>query len=203
MLIIPSTETDSGPLVMAAVFGGMGGSARRELASVTAVHVLSESFGICRSFCGRDMGYAFLALRGSIEAVIRRINLMLESYSEDHGIKLGTNLTMLLLYVGHCVTANVGDSRIYAVGDEVWQLTRDHSVVQRGIDIGAIDLQAAWVDNRRNILYQCLGESEDLELDILEQLVRRTEERRLGGGSQVLSGKGPRAERCKLRRGAV
>ena len=168
-LIIRSADTDGGPLVMAAVCDGMGGRARGELASATAVRLLSEFENDLPPLLRK--GYAFPALRGSIEAVIRRISLTLENYSENHGIKLGTTLTMLLLYAGHCVTANVGDSRIYAVGNDVRQLTRDHSVVQRGIDIGAIDPKEAWVDNRRNILYQCLGESEGLEPDILEQRV--------------------------------
>ena len=186
-MIIRSAETDGGPLVMAAVCDGMGGRARGELASTTAVHVLSEWFENDLPQLLRQE-YSFPALRGSVEMIIRRISLMLENYSDNRGIKLGTTLTMLLLYAGRCVTANVGDARIYAVGNEVRQLTQDHSAVQRGIDIDAIDPQEAWVDNRRNILYQCLGESDGLEPDILEQRARRAGERRSGRGPPALSG---------------
>lgn len=169
-LIIRTAETNRGSLVMAAVCDGMGGRARGELASATAVHMLSEWFEDRLPLLLQE-GFVFLALREAIEMIIREISLALENYSKYHDVELGSTLTMLLLYDGHCVTANVGDSRIYAIGKSVRQLTRDHSVVQRDVDSGAISTDDAKADKRRSVLYQCLGETSDLVPDILEQSV--------------------------------
>jgi len=66
--------------------------------------------------------------------------------------------------------AHVGDSRIYLVhkgGME--QLTRDHSVVQRLIELDHITPDEAAAYQNRNYLYRALGQSEDLEIDTLRR----------------------------------
>ena len=155
---------------MAAVCDGMGGRARGELASSTAVQELSEWFDDRLPLLFAD-GYDIVSLRAGIEFVIRRISSFIENYGQRHDVQIGTTLTMLILYDGHCVTANVGDSRAYAVGTTAFQMTKDHSVVQRDIDSGLLCPEAAETDKRRNILTQCLGETSSLSPDIVEQNV--------------------------------
>ena len=112
-------------------------------------------------------------LRRGIELVLRRISTLLENHAARHRQDMGTTLTMLLLYDGHCVTANVGDSRIYEISRaDIRQLTKDHTLVQREADSGLLTPEQAETDRRRNILYQCLGETLGLAPDILEQDVR-------------------------------
>lgn len=167
-LVIRTADTVRGVLVMAAVCDGMGGRSRGELASATAVTELSGWFEERLPLLLRD-GYDFAVLRAGIEFIIRRISSLLENYGRQNNVTIGSTLTMLLLYNGHCVTANVGDSRIYALGGGARQLTRDHTLVQQEIDRGLLQPSQAETDKRRNVLTQCLGETASLAPDIIEQ----------------------------------
>jgi serine/threonine protein phosphatase PrpC len=62
--------------------------------------------------------------------------------------------------------AHVGDSRIYLIHKgKMEQLTRDHSVVQRLIELDHITPDEAAAYQNRNYLYRALGQNEDLEID--------------------------------------
>lgn len=68
------------------------------------------------------------------------------------------------LYVGH-----VGDSRAYLVdADGVQQLTEDHSVAAFRVRRGRMTAAEAEASPLRNKLYQAVGISEELDVDILE-----------------------------------
>jgi protein phosphatase len=68
-----------------------------------------------------------------------------------------------LAYVVH-----VGDSRVYLITkDGIEQITRDHSLVQRLIELGQLTQEEAGVHNQRNVLYRALGQSDQLEVDAL------------------------------------
>jgi serine/threonine protein phosphatase PrpC/tetratricopeptide (TPR) repeat protein len=91
----------------------------------------------------------------------------------------GTTLTVIVLngdlaYIGH-----VGDSRIYLITkNNVEQLTRDHSLVQRLIELGQISPEDAENHPQNKVLYRALGQNESLEVDTLT--------RRLPPDSQLL-----------------
>jgi PPM family protein phosphatase len=66
-----------------------------------------------------------------------------------------------LAYIGH-----VGDSRAYLItGDQIEQITRDHSLVQRLIELGQLTPEEALTHARRNVLYRSVGQSDDLDVD--------------------------------------
>ena len=166
-LMVRTAQTVNGPLVLAAVCDGMGGLARGELASSTAVRALSDWFDRQLPLLLKD-GYDFGALRAGIEYEIRRLSAEMKAYSTKNGIRMGTTVTMALLYAGRCVTANVGDSRVYEISSVLRQLTVDHSLVQREVATGLLRPEDAERDERRNILTQCVGEPSNLAPDIRE-----------------------------------
>lgn len=166
-LLVRTADTVNGPLVLAAVCDGMGGLACGELASATVVRAFSAWFDDELPLL-LDGGYDFVAIRSGIEYEIYRVSKVLEDYARGNGIRMGTTLTMALLYAGRCVTANVGDSRVYEFTDGLRQLTEDHSLVQRAIQTGLLRPEDAERDDRRNILTQCLGEPTNLAPDIRE-----------------------------------
>ena len=52
------------------------------------------------------------------------------------------------------------ESRIYVLGDQLSQLTTDQTVVGREVALGHITEAEAKVDERRNVLLQCVGASD-------------------------------------------
>ena len=56
---------------------------------------------------------------------------------------MGTTVVALVILNGFAAVAHVGDSRAYFIGDEIKQITRDHSVVQYLVDTGRITKEAA------------------------------------------------------------
>lgn len=80
----------------------------------------------------------------------------------------GTTLTALTIIGDLAYIAHVGDSRIYLmVGDRVEQLTRDHSLVQRLIELDQLTPAEAADHPQKNVLYRALGQTETLEVDIV------------------------------------
>jgi serine/threonine protein phosphatase PrpC len=91
----------------------------------------------------------------------------------------GTTLTAALVIGDHVLFAHVGDSRGYIITDTgIEQVTRDHSLVQRLKELGQISDEEAAIHPQRNVIYKAVGNSEDLEVDIIS--------RRLSPGTTLL-----------------
>jgi protein phosphatase len=91
----------------------------------------------------------------------------------------GTTLTCALLIGEQVVLSHVGDSRAYILtGDELEQITRDHSLVQRLQELGQLSAAEAAVHPQRSVLYRAVGQGEGLEVDV--------ESRRLAPGAKLL-----------------
>jgi PPM family protein phosphatase len=78
----------------------------------------------------------------------------------------------LLVHAGGTEVAHVGDSRAYLVrGAQIWQLTRDHSVVQQLIDRGALAPEKARGHPEANVVTRALGMSADVDVECKESPV--------------------------------
>jgi protein phosphatase len=79
----------------------------------------------------------------------------------------GTTLTCALVINTKAYLAHVGDSRAYLYyNQELKQLTRDHSYVDKLVELGQITLEAAAVHPQRNVLYRAVGQGDQLEIDL-------------------------------------
>lgn len=79
----------------------------------------------------------------------------------------GTTLTCALVINTRAYLAHVGDSRAYLYyNQELKQITRDHSYVDKLVELGQITLEAAAVHPQRNVLYRAVGQGDQLEIDI-------------------------------------
>lgn len=80
----------------------------------------------------------------------------------------GTTLTLALAIGDDLVTAHVGDSRLYLLRPEGQLIlkTKDHSLVNRLVELGEISHSEADQHPQRNVLYRALGQSDDLQPDI-------------------------------------
>lgn len=80
----------------------------------------------------------------------------------------GTTLTCAIVIGDLAYIAHVGDSRIYLITkDSIEQLTRDHSLVQRLIELDQLTPAEAAEHPNKNMLYRALGQNELIEVDTL------------------------------------
>ena len=64
--------------------------------------------------------------------------------------------------------ANVGDSRLYLVNNEIQQITRDHSLVEEMINLGEIDRKNARTHEKKNIITRAVGVDSEVIPDFFE-----------------------------------
>jgi len=78
----------------------------------------------------------------------------------------GTTATCAVIRGDLAYIAHVGDSRAYLVnGDSMELITRDHSLVQRLIELGQLTEEEAEVHPQRNVLYRAIGQGDTIEPD--------------------------------------
>lgn len=148
--------------VFAVVCDGMGGANAGNVASENAVRHISEY--IVKSYRnGSSADELETVIRNAV--VSANIELYDMSVNDPSLSGMGTTAVIALIKDEDAVIANVGDSRIYLVNEEIRQLTRDHSVVQSLIEIGKISPEAAKVHPRKNVITRALGAEENVSPD--------------------------------------
>jgi len=80
----------------------------------------------------------------------------------------GTTFTAAIITGEHIFITHTGDSRAYIINGEgdLQLLTRDHSIVNRMMELGKITEKQAADHPRRNVLYRALGQAEFNQPDI-------------------------------------
>ena len=81
----------------------------------------------------------------------------------------GTTLTAILILSDQMTIVHVGDSRAYALQQDghIEMLTRDHSLVNRLVELGQITSAEAAVHPQRNVLYRALGQGEPVDAEVI------------------------------------
>lgn len=91
----------------------------------------------------------------------------------------GTTVTLSVILGDLVYIAHVGDSRAYLLtGEGIEQITRDHSLVQRLIELDQLTPEEAAEHPQRNVLYRAIGQNDHLDVDAIT--------RRLPPGSRLL-----------------
>ena len=62
--------------------------------------------------------------------------------------------------------ANVGDSRLYILGNEITQITRDHSLVEEMVSMGEINREQARNHEKKNIITRAIGGYDTVEAEM-------------------------------------
>lgn len=157
-------RTERGNIVFAILCDGMGGLQQGEFASKTVVEAF-KAWGKEHLADYAQGEFVDAEIRREWTELVNRCNQYLHAYGRDRGISLGTTLTVLLMTEERYYIMNIGDSRAYALEAGIRQLTRDHTVVQREVDLGKLSAYDAEKDSRRNILLQCIGASDQIYPD--------------------------------------
>lgn len=148
--------------VFAVVCDGMGGANAGSFASENAVRHISEY--IIKSY-RNEMSADELETLVRNAVISANIELYDMSVNDPLLSGMGTTAVIALVKEDDAVIANVGDSRIYLVNEEIRQLTRDHSVVQSLIESGKITPEDAKVHPRKNVITRAVGAEENVTPD--------------------------------------
>ncbi len=103
------------------------------------------------------------------EAIATANRLLIEEAMEDESKRgMGTTVVAATIIDRKLYVANVGDSRLYLVGREMRQITRDHSLVAEMVRIGEMGAAEAKAHPDKNIITRAIGAAEHVEADFFE-----------------------------------
>ncbi len=152
-----------GPHLLA-VCDGVGGAARGDIASSTAITQLRK---LVQNPPGPDTSDSDLL--GLVSNALHRAHDRIAELVDENPSLNGTSTTATVaLFDGHRAgMGHVGDSRGYLFRDgEISQLTNDHTFVQTLIDEGRISEDEARVHPHRNLILKAIDGIHDLEPDL-------------------------------------
>lgn len=153
----------SGQPTLCAVADGMGGHQAGEVASNLALEALASHLRQALSAVAvpeRDTCAAALA------DGIHRANAAVFSQNASTNRDMGTTLVAALLMGETACIANVGDSRAYLMqGDQLRQLTTDHSLVAELVAAGKLAPDDIYTHPKRNIVTRSLGTWSNVRVD--------------------------------------
>lgn len=146
---------------------GMGGHDHGEQASKVAVETFSNFIIQNKSLSIPGGGQT--QVREESEACLKGAMIKAHEAVMAQVPGGGTTLTAALVKDRGITIVHAGDSRAYLLHKEgkLQLLTKDHSLVQRLVELGQINESKAAADPRRNILYRALGQIELLEPDVI------------------------------------
>lgn len=163
-MLVYQAQTELGNAVLAVICDGMGGLAKGEVASACMIRAFAKWFFTELPPLISD-GIAPDMLRASWENLVDAVNDQITRYSEKIGVSMGTTCAALLIIDKTYYLMNIGDSRVYLLSDNIYQLTKDQTYVQREMDEGRMTYEQSLVDPKRSVLLQCVGASVEIEPD--------------------------------------
>ena len=103
------------------------------------------------------------------EAISKANTEIIELAASDVNLEgMGTTLVVATVIEHTLYFANVGDSRLYVIGDEIKQLSKDHSLVEEMVRLGGINEDEAKHHPDKNIITRAIGAKNDVEIDFFE-----------------------------------
>jgi len=155
-------RTDRGLWVVA---DGMGGHDAGDVASAKVAEALLNL----------PIVYGLDQLVESAIGALKRVNHELIALAaSDHGSRtIGSTVVGLAIADGHFRCFWAGDSRAYRVrGDQIAQLTRDHSLVQDLVAAGMLEAEEARDHPNASVITRAVGVVEELKVDTVSGEVR-------------------------------
>lgn len=142
------------------VADGMGGHKAGEYASRYTIERIVASVS-------RNPGDEPVAV---LKAAIDKANelLIMEAREDESKYGMGTTVVAATIFGNKMIVANVGDSRLYVIGNGIRQITRDHSLVEEMVRMGGMDADQAKEHPDKNIITRAIGASDSVEPDFFE-----------------------------------
>ena len=147
------------------VADGMGGMQFGERASGEVVRAFyqwwNEDFPQYR-----EEDLVWEAVSDALDQVLRTADVHIREYCAEENVKSGTTVSLAFLVDQYYMIKQCGDSRIYLVGENgLSQITKDHTWVQREMDLGNLTPEEAQVHRMRHVLTNAVGAGRELRID--------------------------------------
>ena len=152
---------------------GMGGYNAGEIASGMATAFIKSELGRWLTEAGE--GAKPREIRRAMEICVDNANRSIfnSANSNAHYAGMGTTLVLGVFREDKLILGHIGDSRCYRFrGDQLEQLTKDHSLLQEQMDAGLITEEQAATSSLKNLVTRALGVDESVLLEINEHLVQ-------------------------------
>jgi PPM family protein phosphatase len=161
-LLRPGNEDSAyaGPRLLA-IADGMGGHAAGEVASAVAISAIAP-------LDGRNLTDGDAMLDALADAVASARDTLHEMSLADPAVEgMGTTLTAMLWAGAKVAVCHIGDSRAYMLRDgDLWQITRDHTLIQSLVDEGRLSPAAAANHPQRSLIIRALQGSTEADPDL-------------------------------------
>jgi serine/threonine protein phosphatase PrpC len=145
---------------------GMGGYNAGEIASGMAVAFIKSEMGRWLSQAGRHANAK--EVRRALEICVENANhsIFNAANSNPQYTGMGTTLVVGVFQDGRLMLGHIGDSRCYRLrGQELQQITKDHSLLQEQIDAGLITPEQAAFSANKNLVTRAVGVEDTVLLE--------------------------------------
>lgn len=141
------------------VADGMGGHNGGDMASALAAKIIPEY--IVHHYADDPYQTMIGAYKGANQKIYQKSQ-------ENENLKgMGTTIVSLYFRRDTLFIGNVGDSRAYLINrNKLYQLTKDHSLIQEKLNLGIYNRQKAADDPMKNVLVRTVGYDPDVEVDV-------------------------------------
>ena len=147
------------------VADGMGGHKAGGFASKYAVETIVEKVNSSKE------KEVFSVLNQAIAEANKRLRI---KAAEDESMTgMGTTLVAATISEGILRVANVGDSRLYLINEDIQQITIDHSLVEEMVRMGGLNREQARNHENKNIITRAIGAETDVNPDFFEVQLKK------------------------------
>ena len=155
------SDTPVGPLPnLYIVADGMGGHAAGDFASRYAISVVIDF--VRKSTVVNPISLLRRAL------VYASNELFKEADKDKDKMGMGTTMVAAVVMDKKLYVANIGDSRLYQINDDIKQITMDHSLVEELIRSGQLERNKGRNHPEKNIITRAMGSRDEAMPDFFE-----------------------------------
>ena len=155
-------RTESGHTICV-VCDGMGGAAGGQLASKIATETFTSEL---EKVLTPEMTPEQLVAASSYAVALANKAIQAAASDKEEYQNMGTTLVAAVSYENGVVVTNVGDSRAYHITQNgITRISKDHSFVERMVDLGNITAEEARHHPNRNLITRALGPGADAKCD--------------------------------------
>ena len=160
------SDTPVGPLPnLYIVADGMGGHAAGDFASRYAIEVTVDF--IKKSTLENPVS----VLKRAMIFASNEVYKAAQKDSAKSG--MGTTMVAAVIAGNTLYAANIGDSRLYIINDEIKQITMDHSLVEELIRNGQLDRKKGRNHPEKNIITRAMGSRDEAMPDFFEVEIKK------------------------------
>lgn len=142
------------------VADGMGGHNAGDYASSHAVGTVVEEIRQDADF------NPIKVIRHAIESA--NTEIITQAQNDENLRGMGTTMVVATIVGHYAYVANVGDSRLYLINQQILQVTKDHSLVQEMVRMGEINAEQARNHPDKNIITRALGAERTVDIDFFD-----------------------------------